>query len=266
MSFTLNGATRVHFIVGDPIAQVKSPAGVTQAFQERGHNAMVAPAHVSTADLAAWVEGVSRSRNVDGIIVTVPHKFACRPLCATVSDRARFLDTVNTMRRNADGRWHGDMFDGLGFVRALQERGGQLQGRRALLVGAGGAGSAIAHALVESGVSLLAVHDPDAQRREALVSRLAGLGRAPVENGTADPTGFDVVVNASPVGMREGDPLPVEVARLTPAMFVGCVITAPAVTPLIAAARERGCGTVTGSEMFARVRDLMVDFLLEQPA
>ena len=102
-----------------------------------------------------------------------------------------------------------------------------------------------------------------------ILQRAGSRYRLPIyvlENGTADPTGFDVVVNASPVGMREGDPLPVEVARLTPAMFVGCVITAPAVTPLIAAARERGCGTVTGSEMFARVRDLMVDFLLEQPA
>lgn len=266
MSFTLNGATRLHFIVGDPIAQVKSPSGVTEAFQARGRNALVAPAHVEPAELAAWMDGISRARNVDGIIVTVPHKFACHDLCATTSERSRFLGAVNTLRRTADGRWHGDMFDGLAFVQALLEQGGQLAGRRALLVGAGGAGSAIAHALVEAGVSLLAVHDPDAARRAALVGRLAGLGRAAVENGTADPTGFEVVVNASPVGMREGDPLPVEVERLTPSMFVGCVITAPAVTPLIAAARARGCGTVTGSQMFAKVRDLMVDFLLEDGA
>jgi shikimate dehydrogenase len=263
MSSFLSGASRIHYIVGDPIAQVKSPAGVTQAFADRGRNAVCVPAHVSPLDLADWVRGVSLARNVDGIIATVPHKFACHGLCATTSERARFLGAVNTLRRNADGSWHGDMFDGLGFVQALQEQGGRLAGRRALLVGAGGAGSAIAHALVESGVSLLAVHDPDAQRRGALVARLAGLGRVPVDSGTADPTGFDVVVNASPVGMREGDPLPVEVDRLAPTLFVGCVITVPAVTPLIASARARGCGTVTGSQMFAKVRDLMVDFLLE---
>ena len=154
----LSGATRVHFIVGDPIAQVKSPFGVTQAFEARGRNAVCIPAHVRSADLRQWHEGVSQSHNVDGIIVTVPHKLAYQDLCATLSPRAEFLQAVNTLRRNADGSWHGDMFDGLGYVQALLEKGCQLAGRRALLVGAGGAGSAIAHSLVVAGVSELAVH------------------------------------------------------------------------------------------------------------
>ena len=259
---TLNGSTRVHFIVGDPIAQVKSPAGVTQAYAERGQNAYVMPAHVSPKDLAAWLAGVSLAKNLDGIIVTVPHKFACFDLCATTSDRASFLHTVNTMRRNADGSWHGDMFDGLGFVAALQDNGGQPAGKKALLVGAGGAGSAIAHALVMAGVRELAIHDADVARRTALVERLAGLGKCPVTHGSVDPSGFDIVVNATPVGMKEADPYPLDVAKLTATMFVGCVITAPAVTPLIGAARAKGCGTMTGAHMFGRVRDLMVDFLV----
>ncbi len=262
MSQPLSGASRVHFIVGDPIAQVKSPAGVSQAFHARGHNAYVMPAHVAPADLAAWLAGVSLARNVDGIIVTVPHKFAVFDLCASTSERATFLRTVNTLRRNADGTWHGDMFDGLGFVEALRDNGGQLQGRKALLVGAGGAGSAIAHALVMAGVSALAIHDEDNARRTTLVERLATLKQCPVTHGTADPRGFDLVLNATPVGMREGEPIPVQVDRLTSNQFVGCVITAPAVTPLIAAARAQGCATVTGTQMFGRVRDLMVDFLL----
>ena len=141
MSQALSGATRVHFIVGDPIAQVKSPAGVTQAFQDAGRNAVCVPAHVSPADLAGWAEGVSKMQNVDGIIVTVPHKFSCFDLCATTSDRGSFLKAVNTLRRNADGSWHGDMFDGVGYVEALKNKGCEPQGQRALLVGAGGAGS-----------------------------------------------------------------------------------------------------------------------------
>lgn len=262
MTDTLNGATRVHFIVGDPIAQVKSPAGVTQAFSERQQNAVVVPAHVAPADLALWLQGVSQAKNVDGIIVTVPHKFACCDLCDSTSDRAHFLNTVNTMRRNADGSWHGDMFDGLGFVAAMRDKGCEPQGRRALLVGAGGAGSAIAHALVMAGVSGLAIYDENAARRTSLVERLLKLNRAPVTHGCPDPTGFDIVLNATPVGMRDGDPYPLAVAGLSPEMFVGCVITVPAVTPLIAAARELGCRTMTGADMFGRVRDLMVDFLL----
>mgnify|MGYP006174348773 FL=1 len=262
MHQTLSGASRIHFIVGDPIAQVKSPAGVTQAFAEHGRNAICVPAHVSPAHLADWVRGASLAQNVDGIIVTVPHKFACTDLCATTSERAAFLHTVNTMRRNADGSWHGDMFDGLGFVTAMQDNGGQPAGKKALLVGAGGAGSAIAHALVMAGVSELAIFDPDDQRRTALVERLAGLKQCPVSHGSADPTGFDIVINATPVGMKESDPYPLQVEKLDASMFCGCVITAPAITPFIAAAREKGCATMTGAHMFARVRDLMVDFLL----
>jgi shikimate dehydrogenase len=262
MSETLNGATRIHFIVGDPIAQVKSPAAVTQAFQDRGHNAMVVPAHVPPADLSAWLAGVSLARNVDGLIATVPHKFACFELCATASERARFLRTVNVMRRHADGRWHGDMFDGEGFVQAMRDQGCDPAGKTALLVGAGGAGSAIAHALVVNGVSKLAIHDGDMQRRVTLIERLAGMGGATIEHGGANPAGFDIVLNATPAGMKAGDPDPVEVDRLAPTSFVGCVITEPAVTPLIAAARAKGCGTMTGADMFRRVRNLMVDFLL----
>jgi shikimate dehydrogenase len=258
----LSGASRVHFIVGDPIAQVKSPAGVTQAYHDRGHNAFVMPAHVAPSDLAAWLAGVSLARNVDGVIVTVPHKFACFDLCATSSERAAFLHTVNTLRRNADGSWHGDMFDGLGFVAAMQDQGCLPQGKKALLVGAGGAGSAIAHALVVAGVGELAICDPDETRRSTLVQRLCGLARCPVRSGSADPSGFDIVLNASPLGMQAGDPLPLQAERLTAAMFVGCVITQPAVTPLIEVARARGCQTMTGAHMFGRVRDLMVDFLL----
>jgi shikimate dehydrogenase len=266
MSQALSGATRVHFIVGDPIAQVKSPAGVTQAFQDAGRNAVCIPAHVRPADLAQWAKGVSLSHNVDGIIVTVPHKFSCFDLCATTSDRAGFLKAVNTLRRNADGSWHGDMFDGMGYVEAMKSKGCEPQGRRALLVGAGGAGSAIAYSLMSAGVKTLAVHDADVVRRDALVARLASLGLGQVSAGSSDPTGYDICINATPIGMQEGDPHPIDSALFTPAQFVGCVITAPAVPPMIAAARAKGCATMTGADMFARVRDLMVQFLLEAEA
>lgn len=260
----LNGATRVHYIVGDPIAQVKSPAGVTQALQDRGSNAVVVPSHVAVEHWSAWFAGITLANNVDGIIVTVPHKFAAFDLCASSSERASFLRTANTMRRNADGSWHGDMFDGLGFVQAVRDGGCDPRGKRALLVGAGGAGSAIAHALLLSGVGHLAIVDESQARRETLVNRLAGLNLAPVSHGTSDPAGFDVVLNATPMGMREADPFPVQVELLRPDMFVGCVITVPAISPLVAAARAIGCKTSTGTDMFGRVRDLMVDFLLGQ--
>ncbi|MGE0097340.1 MAG: shikimate dehydrogenase [Hydrogenophaga sp.] len=262
LAVPLDGATRIHYIVGDPIAQVKSPSEVTRALLAHGRNAIVVPAHVAPQHLAGWVAGTALAQNVDSIIVTVPHKFACFDLCVSTSGRAAFLQTVNTMRRHPGGGWHGDMFDGLGFVMALRDKGFEPAGRSALLAGAGGAGSAIAHALVTAGVSRLAVHDTDTVRRGTLVERLAGLGLCPVDHASADPAGFDLVVNATPAGMQAADPYPVDVSRLRPGAMAACAITAPAVSPFIAAARERGCESLTGIEMFDRVKDLIVEFLL----
>jgi shikimate dehydrogenase len=261
MSPALNGATRLYFIVGDPIAQVKSPAGVTEAFAAQGRNAVCVPAHVAPEHLAAWLAGTSLAQN----IVTVPHKFAACALCETTTPRAALLQAANVLRRRPGGGWHGDMVDGIGFVQAMRAQGCEPRGRRALLVGAGGAGSAIAQALAEAGVAELAVHDADATRRDALLQRVAGQGPGRVAAaGGADPAGFDIAVNATPAGMQAGDPLPIYPTRLAPGTFVGCAITAPAVTPLIAAARAAGCATLTGTEMFACVRDRMVEFLLAQ--
>ena len=259
----LSGATRVHIIVGDPIAQVKSPFGMTQAFELNGKDAICIPAQVPTPDLKQWFEGMSLARNVDGIIVTVPHKFDCHAFCTTNSPRADFLGAVNTIRRNADGTWHGDMFDGLGYVKAIESKGFDLNNKKALLVGAGGAGSAIAHAMVLAGVRELAIHDENTDRRESLIARLNSLKLGHVKAGTSNPSGFDVAINATPVGMREGDPSPIDIEAITPNMFIGCVITAPAVPPLIAAARAKACNTSTGADMFVQVRELMIQFLLE---
>lgn len=261
MLTNLSGSTRVVPIVGDPIAQVKSPAGVTAAFEAREQNAVCVPMHIEATDFTAFMQLVRRWHNCTGVIVTVPHKFAAFEACDTTSERASILRTVNTIRRCADGQLHGDMFDGLGFVASCKEKGCAFGGRRALLVGAGGAGTAIAHAVAAERVALLGIADVDAIRRDALVAHLARAG-FPVEACGADATSFDIVLNATPMGMRPGDALPVPASALTSATFVGDVVTEPDPSPLIAAARAQGCRTSTGSDMFAKVRDLMVDFLL----
>ncbi|WP_321787040.1 shikimate dehydrogenase [Paraburkholderia sp. J94] len=261
----LSGATRIYFIVGDPIAQVRSPKGVTAALRAAGRDALVVPAHVAPDDLAAFFAGVTPMRNVDGVIITVPHKFSAAGFCTSLADEAAFLGAANTLRRGADGGWHGGMFDGTGFVAALADSGCDLSGKRALLVGAGGAGSAIAQALVNAGVASLDIRDNDGARVNALVERLAALGRGAMRVAGSDVAAesFDVVVNASPMGMRPEDPLPIDVSRLPATTFVGDVVTKPPLTPFIEAARARGCKTVTGTQMFARVCDRMVEFLLD---
>jgi shikimate dehydrogenase len=261
----LSGATRVYFIVGDPIAQVRSPSGVSAALRAASRDALVVPAHVAPADLPAFFAGVASMRNVDGVIITVPHKFSAAAYCATLAPEAAFLGAVNTLRRNADGTWHGGMFDGTGFVAALVDAGCELRGKRALLVGAGGAGSAIGHALVQGGVSSLDVRDNDGERTASLIGRLNALGQGAAHGAAATVQAheYGVVVNASPLGMRADDPLPIDVSRLSATTFVGDVVTKPPLTPLIEAARARGCSTVTGTQMFGRVCDRMVEFLLD---
>jgi predicted phosphodiesterase len=167
----------------------------------------------------------------------------------------------------ADGKHylvvHGDMFDGLAYVKAIESKGFDLRNKTALLVGAGGAGSAIAHSLVLAGVKELAIQDENTERRDSLIHRLNSLKHGRVYVGSSNLIGFDVAINATPVGMRETDPSPFDLDNITPNMFIGCVITAPAIPPLIAVARAKGCNTTTGEDMFLQVRELMVQFLLE---
>lgn len=257
-----DGSTKLIPIIGDPIAQVKSPGGITAALQARGVNAYVMPAHVGPADVASCLAGLSLLRNVDAILATVPHKFAAFRHATTATPRATLLGAANVLRRRADGTWHADMLDGVAFVTALRQAGCEPAGKRALLVGAGGAGAAIALALLESGVSVLQIHDADAARRDALLERLSGQGAGRRLIGSDDPSGSEIIVNATPAGMRTGDPLPVKANWLTPDMAVGDVITVPEITPLLAAARVKGCISATGVAMFTVGRDLIVDFLL----
>jgi shikimate dehydrogenase len=266
MNINLTGATRLHIIVGDPIRQVKAPAGLTRAFADLGHDGILVPVQVGVEDLGDFLKSADKLKNLDSIVVTVPHKFSCFRHCKSATERAAFLGATNLMRRRPDGGWHGEMVDGIGFVGAVRAKGYDPAGKRALQIGAGGAGSAIALALVEAGVRELALHDQDVARRDGLILRLNALGKAKVVAGSPDPAGFDLVANATPAGMKAGDPLPVDVSKLAPSTFVGCVITVPEVSPVVEAARKLGCPTSTGTDMYRALQQSMVDFLLAPQA
>ena len=257
----LNGATRLFPIIGDPIRYVESPMRLTRTFGERDYNGICVPMHVPADDLDAVMAGLTASRNVDGILVTMPHKFTAFAHCATSSERAKMLGVVSVIRRNPDRTWHGDMLDGLAFVKAQRDHGAKPEGARVLLVGAGGAGSAIAIALLEAGVRELIIHDADDSRVAILLKLLEDLGQGRVSVGPPDPTGCDLVCNATPMGMEDGDPLPVDAALLTSSMFVGDVIAGHGVTPFIQAAKAVGCQTATGEHMVEAGRDVIADFM-----
>ncbi|MBP7001519.1 shikimate dehydrogenase [Amaricoccus sp.] len=262
MDVILNGETRLYYIVGDPIAQVKSPPALTAILVERGANALVVPAHVAPADLDAFLAAARVTRNVDGIVVTVPHKIACLAFCDETTERAAFAGSTNVIRRGADGRWRGDNTDGQGYLDGMAARGFDVAGKTALLVGAGGAGSAIAYEILARGAKHLKIHDIDTTRRDRILARLAERFPGRAASGDADPTGVDLVANATPLGMREGDPLPVDATKLVAAQFVADVITRPEISPLLVHARHIGCATMPGAGMFDAQAQLLVDRML----
>lgn len=264
MLIQLSGTTRLFPIIGDPIMYVESPAWLTRTLAERGHYGICIPLQVPVGTLDIVMAGLTATANIDGILVTMPHKFAAFTHCVTSSERATLLEVVSVIRRNPDGTWHGDMLDGLAFVKAQKDNGAHIDGARALLVGAGGAGSAIAVALLAEGVRELVIHDADESRVAGLIRLLAGVGVGRVIAGAPDPSGCDLVFNATPMGMKEGDSLPVDADLLTESMFVGDVIAGHGTTPFIQAAEAAGCKTADGDDMVRAVQDLMADFLLGQ--
>jgi shikimate dehydrogenase len=260
----LSGTTRLFPIIGDPVRYVESPVRLTRTFGKRGHNGMCIPMQVPAGGLDVIMAGLTATPNVDGILVTMPHKHTAFAHCTTSSDRARMLGVVSVIRRNPDGTWHGDMLDGPAFVKAQKDHGANIEGARAFLVGTGSAGSAIAIALLEAGVRELVIHDADESRVTGLLDLLADLSDGRAAAGPPDPAGCDLVFNATPMGMEDGDPLPVDAALLTSSMFVGDVIAGHGLTPFIEAAQAAGCKTANGGHMVEAVQDLMADFMLDK--
>lgn len=264
MTLTLDGETRLIPIIGDPIAQVKSPALLSRELASRGCNALVVPMHIKSEHLDNFFHMVEDILNIDGVIATVPHKGASLAHCDRPSRRAVFAGSVNALRRDSDGKWSGDNTDGRGFLDGVAAQGFDIEGKRALLVGVGGAGSAIAYELLARGASWLGIHEVDTGRRDAAIERLSRAFPGRVGVGSDDPRGFDLIGNATPVGMRASDPLPVHADKLVPGQFVADAITKPALTPLLTIAGERGCTTMPGLGMFNAQARILVDFLLGQ--
>ena len=257
----IRGTTRLLAHFGDPIAPIKAPMIYNPYFEHKAIDAVVVPMGVSRDDYPMTLRATFRVTNVLGAIVTMPHKRSTVDLLDDCSPRVRMAGSCNAIVRRPDGTLFGDVFDGLGFVRALLRNGFQVTGSRCLLIGAGGAGSAIAAALATAGAGALAICDIVPAHTEALIARLREhhprIAASPSSN---DPSGYDLVVNASSLGMTADDGLPVDIARLPATAFVAEVVMTPEVTRLLAAARARGCRTQPGVDMLFEQIPLYLEF------
>ncbi|WP_329011206.1 shikimate dehydrogenase [Micromonospora rifamycinica] len=257
----VSGTTRLYAVLGDPVVQVRSPLLVNPIFARLGLDAVLVPVHTRPEHLARVVDGLRCGGNVDGIFVTVPHKAAVVALADRHSRLVEIAGSANALRRDDDGSWYAENFDGLGFVAGLVAAGHEPAGRRVALVGAGGAGSAIAAALLSAGVDRLAVCDPDAGRLAGLRSRLDRHwpGRTTTSAGP-DLDGVDLVVNATPLGLDPGDPLPVRPELLPPGSVVADIVMHPRETRLLRAAAALGHRVHHGIHMLDGQLDLYREF------
>lgn len=257
----ITGRTALVAHLGFPTESFKSPMICNPWFAARGIDAVVVPMGVKPEDYPAFLPLVFCLSNIRGALVTMPHKVSTVGLVDHVTPTAAIAGAANAVRAEADGRLTADQFDGEGFVRGVLRKGQEIAGRRALVVGCGGVGSAIAASLARAGVAELALHDPNRAGMEALAGRLADHYPAlRLTRGHCDPAGFEIVVNATPLGMRPGDPLPMEVDRLDPSAFVGEVVLSSGMTPFLRAAAARGCRCQVGTDMLFEMIPACLEF------
>lgn len=263
----ITGTTKLFGILADPIHHVKTPQRMNAHFEQLGYDGVLVPLHVRPAQLRSAFEGLRQLENLGGLIVTVPHKSAILALCDDASDVARQIGAANVVRREPSGRMVAHMLDGEGFVGGLREAGVSVRGKTAYLAGAGGAASAIAFALVQAGVGRLTVANRTLARADELKRRILELHpHAPIATGTDDPSGHDIVINGTSLGLKDGDALPLDAAKLDASQLVCEVIMQPAETPLLVAAKARGCRVHPGLPMLTAQIALMARFLGVGPA
>ncbi|MFM0522896.1 shikimate dehydrogenase [Caballeronia jiangsuensis] len=245
----ITGNTRLYGLVGDPLTAAKSPQLLNQLFAEQRVDAACVPFWVKAASLSDFVDGARAMSNLSGMLVTMPHKQRMLEYVDELDSTARQVGALNVIRCEADGRWVGAIFDGVGCVLGMQWEGHHPANKSVLLVGAGGAGSAIAFAVASAGTSKLIISDADGHRAGDLAASVAAETGCEARSGPPDPQGFDIVINATPLGMRLGDAMPVDPERLSPGAIVVDIINAPEPTPLRRAAHARGCRTQDGGPM-----------------
>ncbi|GAB3186082.1 shikimate dehydrogenase family protein [Hydrogenophaga aquatica] len=246
----INGNTEIIAHIGYPTHTFKSPMIYNPYFESIGVNAVVVPMGCKPDAYPELLRSVFNLTNIRGALITMPHKVTTVGLLDDVTPTVKVAGACNAVKRTEDGRLVGDMFDGEGFVRGVRRKGLELQGARVLVVGSGGVGCAIAASLAGAGIAAISLFDVNTASAEALGQRLKTEYPAiDVRTGSNDPAGFDLVVNATPMGMNEGDPLPLDVSRLAPSTFVGEVVMKTEMTAFLTAAQARGCRVQVGSDM-----------------
>ncbi|VXC42658.1 Shikimate dehydrogenase [Pseudomonas sp. 8Z] len=245
----ISGTTQIYGLVGNPLTTAKSPKLLNQVFMEQRADAVCIPFEVKANGLSTFVSGARALGNLSGLLVTMPHKQNMLALVDELHPTARQVGALNVVRCEKDGRWVGAIFDGLGCVLGMQWEGYHPSNKSVLLVGAGGAGRAIAFAVASAGARSLTISDVNEHCAKQLAESVTAQTGCAALSGPPDPHGFEIVINATPLGMNKTDEMPVDPVRLAPGTIVVDIINIPDQTPLLRAAQARGCRTQDGGPM-----------------
>ena len=257
----ISGKTTLIAHIGYPTETFKAPLIYNPWFDKCGIDAVVVPMGVKAEDYPTSLKAILKFTNLRGALITMPHKVTTISLVDACSPTAQIAGAANAIRKQPDGTLFGDMFDGTGFTRGLRRKGFTFAGAQCLVVGAGGVGSAIAASLAADGVAALAVSDTHAGSAEGLATRLSShYPELEVHITDNDPAGYDLVVNCTPLGMKPDDPLPFDPFRLAASTFVGEVVMKTQITPLLEAARQRGCRFQVGTDMLFEMIPAYLEF------
>ena len=257
----ITGTTRLYAIIGDPVAHVRTPMAFNAYFAERTIDAVCLPFHIGRDALEDGWRGLRGLLNLDGFIVTAPHKAGAARLCDRLVADGKHVGVANTIRREADGSFTGTLLDGRGFVAGLSASGHDVVGKRVFMAGAGGAANALAFALADSGVSALTIHNRTRARAEDLVARVgAAYPACTVRLGTSDAAGHDIAVNATSLGLEPGDALSFDLASVDRGALVAEVVMMPHMTSLLLQAEARGHPVHSGTHMLDGQLGEMMEF------
>lgn len=259
------GSTSVYLLPGDPVTNVRLPRMFNAAFERFGIDAVMVPVQVAKRDFAVFVKAAFLAKNVRGMAIAPPHK----PLLVDLLDGCglfgRVAGSVNVVRRIDNGELEGDLFDGEGLLGALDRCNIPYRGKRVLILGAGVSAAAIGVALAEggtvNGAEHIAFHDIVAGKAAGVAAQLDAFFDAnTVAVDSSDPAGYDLVINATSLGLKPDDALPVDVARMEPHAALFDILLRNQPTPLVRAARARGLHAQAGFEMLVQQMPHYFDF------
>ncbi len=257
----IDSATDVYAMIGDPVIQTKTPALFNQYCERAALKSVMVPMRIIGADgLRLFVDTLRKTRFLKGLVSTIPHKKDLAGLVDILGPTARRLGVVNAVKVNDAGRLVGDMFDGAGFVNALAENRFDAAGKSVIILGGGAAGSAIGLALNFVGATTIKIVEPASARRDALKKCFYGLDGIALAAQCDDFCSYDLIVNASPLGMNADDPLPGPVDTAKPDALVADAVTSTRITPFLKAAKARGRRIQTGEQMARGHLEALIQF------